>query len=46
MVGRRGCDHRGRVPLEEVPHYDRNVQDMMIEDFYRQVAELTQHLVE
>jgi hypothetical protein len=34
----------GHVPIEEAPHRDRNVQDVMIEDLQRQVAELTQCL--
>jgi hypothetical protein len=40
--GRGG--RRGQVPNEEAPHYDHNVQDVMIEDLQRQVAELTQRL--
>jgi hypothetical protein len=46
MVG--GRSHGGRreqVPNEEAPHHVRNVQDMMIEDLQRQVAELAQGLV-
>jgi hypothetical protein len=35
---------RGQVPNEEAPHRDRNVQDVMIEDLQRQVAELAQLL--
>jgi len=35
---------RGQVPNEEAPHCDRNVQDVMIEDLQRQVAELAQLL--
>jgi hypothetical protein len=35
---------RGQVPNEEAPHHDRNVQDVMIEDLQRQVAELAQCL--
>jgi hypothetical protein len=41
MVGGRG-GHRG--PNEKAPHHDRNVQDVMIEDLKKQVAELTQRL--
>jgi hypothetical protein len=36
-----GC---GQVPNEEAPHRDRNVQDVMIENLQRQVAELAQRL--
>jgi hypothetical protein len=39
--GRSQC---GQVPKEEVPYHERNIQDMMIEDLQRQVAELTQRL--
>jgi hypothetical protein len=39
--GGRSC---GQVPDEEAPHHDRNVQDVMIEDLQRQVAELAQRL--
>jgi hypothetical protein len=39
MAGGRG-GHCGQVPNEEAPHRDRNVQDVMIEDLQRQVAEL------
>jgi hypothetical protein len=35
---------RGQVSNEEAPHRDRNVQDVMIEDLQRQVAELVQRL--
>jgi uncharacterized protein (DUF2461 family) len=42
MAGGRG--HRGQVPNEEALHRDRNIQDVMIEDLQRQVAELTQRL--
>jgi hypothetical protein len=34
----------GQLPNEEAPHRDRNVQDVMIEDLQRQVAELAQRL--
>jgi hypothetical protein len=45
MAGSRGRDgRRGQVPNEEAPHCDRNIQDVMIEDLQRQVAELTQCL--
>jgi hypothetical protein len=37
--GRGGC--RGQVPNEEAPRCDCNVQDVMIKDLQRQVAELT-----
>jgi hypothetical protein len=40
--GRSG--RRAQVLNEEAPHHDRNVQDVMIEDLQRQVAELAQHL--
>jgi hypothetical protein len=41
MVGGRSRGgRREQVPNEEAPHHDRNVQDMMIEDLQRQVAEL------
>jgi len=41
-----GCDcgRCGQVPNEEVPYHEHNVQDVMIEDLQRQVAELTQRL--
>jgi hypothetical protein len=42
MAGGRG--RRGQVPNEEAPHHDRNVQDVMIEDLQRQVADLAQRL--
>jgi hypothetical protein len=29
---------------EDVPYHERNVQDVMIEDLQRQVAELIEHL--
>lgn len=35
---------RDQVLIEEVPHRDYNVQDVMIEDLQRQVAELTLRL--
>ena len=44
MAGGRGCGRRGQVLNEEVPYHERNVQDVMIEDLERQVAELTQRL--
>ncbi|XP_062177060.1 uncharacterized protein LOC133881996 [Alnus glutinosa] len=45
MAGGRGRGgRRGQVPNEEAPHRDRSVQDVMIEDLQRQVAELTQRL--
>jgi len=45
MAGGRGHGgRRGQVPNEEAPHRDCNIQDMMIEDLQRQVAELTQRL--
>jgi hypothetical protein len=41
MAGGRGHGgHHGQVPNEEAPHRDCNVQDVMIEDLQRQVAEL------
>jgi hypothetical protein len=43
MTGGRG-GRRGQVPNEEALHHDCNVQDVMIEDLQRQVAELTQRL--
>jgi len=43
MAGGRG-GRREQVLNEEALHRDRNVQDMMIEDLQRQVAELTQCL--
>jgi molybdopterin-guanine dinucleotide biosynthesis protein A len=42
MAGGRG--QRGQVPKEEVPYHEHNIQDVMIEDLQRQVAELTQRL--
>ena len=44
MAGGCGRGRRGQVLKEEVPYHERNIQDMMIEDLQRQVAELTQHL--
>jgi hypothetical protein len=45
MAGGRGRGgRRGQVPNEEAPHRDRSVQDVMIEDLQRQVAELAQRL--
>jgi hypothetical protein len=45
MAGGRGHGgRRGQVPNEEAPHRDHNVQDVMIEDLQRQVAELAQRL--
>jgi hypothetical protein len=45
MVGGRGRGgRRGQVPNEEAPHRDRNIQDVMIENLQRQVAELAQRL--
>ncbi|XP_062145847.1 uncharacterized protein LOC133853838 [Alnus glutinosa] len=45
MAGGRGRGgRRGQVPNEEALHRDRSVQDVMIEDLQRQVAELTQRL--
>jgi hypothetical protein len=43
MAGGHG-GRRGQVPNEEAPHRDRSVQDVMIEDLQRQVAELAQLL--
>jgi hypothetical protein len=42
MTGDRGW--RGQVPNKEVSYHERNVQDVMIGDFQRQIAELTQLL--
>jgi hypothetical protein len=42
MAGGRG--QRGQVLKEEVPYHEHNIQDVMIEDLQRQVAELTQRL--
>ncbi|KAE8661446.1 hypothetical protein F3Y22_tig00113725pilonHSYRG00321 [Hibiscus syriacus] len=44
MAGGRGRGRREQVPNEEAQRRDRNVQDVMIADLQRQVAELTQHL--
>jgi hypothetical protein len=45
MAGGRGCGGCcEQVPNEEALDRDRNVQDVMIEDLQRQIAELTQHL--
>ncbi|KAE8710906.1 putative CCCH-type zinc finger family protein [Hibiscus syriacus] len=44
MAGGRGRGRREQVPNEEAQHRDRNVQDVMIADLQRQVAELTQRL--
>ncbi|XP_022862403.1 uncharacterized protein LOC111382607 [Olea europaea var. sylvestris] len=46
MVGGRGRGLRGQVPIEEVQHRDRNIQDVTIEDLQRQLVELTQRLAE
>lgn len=45
LMAGRGRGRRGQVPDEEVPYRDRNVQDVLVEDLQRQVAELTQRLV-
>jgi len=39
-----GRGHRGQVPNEEVSYHECSIQDVMIEDLYRQVAELIQSL--
>jgi hypothetical protein len=39
-----GRGQRGQVLNEEFPYPEHNIQDMMIEDLQRQVAELTQRL--
>jgi hypothetical protein len=39
-----GCGRHGQVPNEEVPYHEHSIQDVMIKDLQRQVAELTQHL--
>lgn len=39
-----GHSWRGQVPNEEVTYRERNVQDVIIEDLQRQVAELTWRL--
>ncbi|KAE8672958.1 putative CCCH-type zinc finger family protein [Hibiscus syriacus] len=44
MAGGRGRGRREQVPNEEAQRRDRNVQDVMIADLQRQVAELTQRL--
>lgn len=44
MAGGRDRGRRGQVLNEEVPHRDRSIHDVMIEDLQRQVAELTQRL--
>jgi len=44
MTGDRGRGWRRHVPNEEVSYHERSVQDVMIEDLQRQVAELTKHL--
>ncbi|KAE8701689.1 hypothetical protein F3Y22_tig00110515pilonHSYRG00071 [Hibiscus syriacus] len=45
MVGGRGRGRREQVPNEEAQRRDRSVQDTMIANLHRQVAELTQRLV-
>jgi hypothetical protein len=44
MARSHGRGWRGQVPNEEVPYHKHSVQDVMIEDLQRQVAELTQCL--
>ncbi|KAE8672853.1 putative CCCH-type zinc finger family protein [Hibiscus syriacus] len=44
MAGGRGRGRREQVPNEEAQCRDRSVQDVMIADLQRQVAELTQRL--
>ncbi|KAE8707521.1 Detected protein of unknown function [Hibiscus syriacus] len=44
MVGGRGRGCREQVPNEEAQRRDRSIQDVMIADLQRQVAELTQRL--
>ncbi|KAE8700504.1 putative CCCH-type zinc finger family protein [Hibiscus syriacus] len=44
MAGGRGHSRREQVLNEEAQRRDRNVQDVMIADLQRQVAELTQRL--
>ncbi|KAE8696147.1 putative CCCH-type zinc finger family protein [Hibiscus syriacus] len=44
MAGGRGRGRREQVPNEEAQRRDRSVQDVMIADLQRQVAELTQRL--
>ncbi|KAE8676344.1 putative CCCH-type zinc finger family protein [Hibiscus syriacus] len=44
MAGGRGRGRREQVPNEEAQRRDRSVQDVMIADLQRQVAELTQCL--
>jgi hypothetical protein len=45
MTGGCGRGWHGQVPNEEVLYHKRSVQDVMIEDLQRQVAELIQRLV-
>lgn len=40
----RGHGRCEQIPNEKVPNHERSIQDMMIEDLQRQVAELTRHL--
>ncbi|KAE8681373.1 putative CCCH-type zinc finger family protein [Hibiscus syriacus] len=44
MAGGRGRGRREQVPNEEAQRRDRSVQDVMIANLQRQVAELTQRL--
>lgn len=40
----RGRGRSGPIPNEEVHNRERSIQEVMIEDLQRQVAELTRHL--
>ena len=42
MIGGHG--RHGQVPKEEVPYHEGNIQDVMIENLQRQIAELTKRL--
>ncbi|KAJ6698654.1 hypothetical protein OIU79_012033 [Salix purpurea] len=44
MAGDRGRGRHGLIPVKEVHHHDRNLQEEIIADLQRQVAELTQRL--
>lgn len=46
MVGSRGRCGQVLILNQEVSYCERSVQDVMIEDLQRQVAELTQHLAQ
>ena len=44
MAGDRGRGRHGLIPVKEVQHHDRNLQEKIMADVQRQVTELTQSL--